>query len=298
MELYTVFFNSISVNSPSSNLLQDLDDVWTASELATSQGKVIPTGSPELDAQLPGGGWPVGGLVEILQGHSGQDDWRLLLPALVKTTGVLALVGAPHAPFGPALAGQGLNPQRLLCINTDMPSNRMWATEQALRCTEVTAVLAWLPLARAEQLRRLQMSAAEHTKLLFVMRPVKAQNESSPAVLRLITSSPAQGDELLVTIFKRRGPPLAQTLALAARPARLGALLALGDLGGPGSSSHQTGNASVQACAEASTPDQGEPPDRKIVWHSSLRQTLPALQRAGIAPGHTQQPLADRHERA
>ena len=187
----------------------------------------MPTGSPELDAQLPGGGWPVGALVEILQTQSGQNDWRLLLPALAKTAGVLTLVGAPHAPFASALAGQGLNPQRLLCINTDMPSNRMWATEQALRCTEVAAVLAWLPLARAEQLRRLQMSAAEHSKLLFVMRPAKAQAESSPAVQRLITSNPPQGDELWVTVFKRRGPPLAQTLALAARPARLAALLAL-----------------------------------------------------------------------
>ena len=252
--------------SPSSSiLLQDIDDVWTASELATSQGKVIPTGSPELNAQLPGGGWPVGALVEILQDQSGQNDWRLLLPALAKTTGVLTLVGAPHAPFASALAGQGLNPHRLLCINTDMPSNRMWATEQALRCTEVTAVLAWLPLARAEQLRRLQMSAAEHSKLLFVMRPVKAQNESSPAVLRLITSNPAQGDALLVTIFKRRGPPLAQTLVLAARPARLGALLALGDLSAPCSMEEQIADASIHTFIEK----------------------LSTLQRAGIAPGRS-----------
>lgn len=217
--------------------LQDIDDVWTAAELSASQSKVVPTGSAQLNAQLPGGGWPVGAMVEILQAQACQGEWRLLLPALAKTTGVLVLVGAPHAPFASALAGQGLNPQRLLCINTDLPANRMWAAEQALRCKDVAAVLAWLPLARAEQLRRLQMAAAEHAKLLFVMRPASAQNESSPAVLRLLTSNPLQGGglqggALLVNILKRRGPPLARAINLSG-PERLAALLAATGLAAP-----------------------------------------------------------------
>ena len=127
--------------------LQDIDDVWAASELATSQVKVVPTGSAQLDSQLPGGGWPAGALVEILQTPGTQCEWRLLLPGLAQTSGVLALVGAAHAPFAAALAGQGLNPQRLPCINTELPAHRLWACEQALRCKDVGVVLAWLTLA-------------------------------------------------------------------------------------------------------------------------------------------------------
>jgi protein ImuA len=235
--------------------LQDLASVWRGDELASSaaQGQVVPTGHAALNAQLPGGGWPVGALVEVLQAHSGQNDWRLLLPALCQLqashNGVVVLVGAPYAPFAPGLAGQGLNPQRLLCVNTAAPASRLWATEQALRCKDVAAVLAWLPQARADALRRLQISAAEHQKLLFVMRPVQAQHEASPAVLRLLTANaqehPVQdrlhgtaqsepqntpqadsnNDALTVNILKRRGPPLEQALALQARPARLAALL-------------------------------------------------------------------------
>ncbi len=190
----------------------------------------MPTGSAELNAQLPGGGWPVGALVEVLQAQSGHNDWRLLLPALCQTSGVLVLVGAPHAPFAPGLAGQGLDPARLLCVNTATPAARLWAAEQALRCKDVAAVLAWLPQARADALRRLQICAAEHHKLLFVMRPLKAQNESSPALLRLSTSNSLEGGALLVNILKRRGPPLEQALTLMARPARLGTLLALAPL--------------------------------------------------------------------
>lgn len=220
--------------------LSAIEHLWQASELAAGQGQVMPTGDRQLNAQLPGGGWPVGALVEVLQAHSGHNDWRLLLPALVQTQGVLVLVAPPHTPFAPGLAGQGLPPERLLCINPPTafaPAARLWVAEQALRCKDVAAVLAWLPQARADALRRLQIAAAEHRKLLFVMRPAKAQHESSPAVLRLITSNPGvadaahadplAADTLLVNIFKRRGPPLEQPLALAARPARLGALLAL-----------------------------------------------------------------------
>ena len=224
-----------------------IPQIWQADELAASQGRTVPTGDALLNAQLPGGGWPVGALVEVLQAHTGHNDWRLLLPALAQTEGVLVLVGAPHAPYAPGLAGQGLDPARLLCVNTTTSATRLWATEQALRCKDVAAVLAWLPQARADALRRLQIAAAEHHKLLFVMRPASAQHESSPAVLRVITSNSAtpdapdvmQGDALRVQLLKRRGPPLEQVLTLTARPARLGALMAVNK---PGRGNAQTGN--------------------------------------------------------
>lgn len=209
------------------------DAVWRADELACQSGAVLATGHPALDVQLPGGGWPVGGISEILQTQNGQNEWRLLLPALKRAApGPVVLVGAPHVPFGPGLCAQGFEAQRLLWINAAAPAARLWASEQALRCSEVAAVLAWLPQVRAEQLRRLQIAAQEHSKLLFVMRPAQAMAESSPAVLRVLVSSQSAGegapsDALQLHILKRRGPPLAHAVALPARSARLGALLAL-----------------------------------------------------------------------
>jgi len=215
------------------------DAVWHADALARATGATVASGHAVLDAQLPGGGWPVGGLSEILQSHSGQHEWRLLLPALVqpdlrgRASAPVVLVGAPHLPFGPGLLAQGLATRRLLCVRAATPVQRLWATEQALRCAEVSAVLAWLPQVRSDALRRLQIAALAHQKLLFVMRPAQAQLEASPAVLRLLvgTAPAADGawpDALQVQVLKRRGPPLAQTLVLMARPARLAVLLALG----------------------------------------------------------------------
>jgi protein ImuA len=144
------------------------------------------------------------------------------------------LVGAPHLPFAPALAAQGLALQRLLWVTTQSAASRLWACEQALRCAEVNAVLAWLPQARSEQLRRLQMAAAEYNKLLFVMRPQAVQDEASPAALRLhvqprsaaLETEAAQAvDSLHIQVLKRRGPPLEWPVHLQARSPHLRVLL-------------------------------------------------------------------------
>ena len=220
------------------------DAVWSADTLGGAPGATLTSGYPALDAVLPGAGWPLDALSELLQPPGFHAEWRLLLPALVRlqqaSPGALVLVGPPHVPFGPALQSQGLAVQRLLWVQASEPQARLWATEQALRCAGVLAVLAWLPQVRAEQLRRLQLAAQTHGKPLFALRPAQAQADSSPAVLRLLLApwpdSPlvqaqaqAQGaDALCLHVLKRRGPPLLQPLLLPVRQGRLSAWLALG----------------------------------------------------------------------
>ena len=156
------------------------------------------------------------------------NEWRLLLPALASSgSGPVVLVAPPYLPFAPALQAQGLQAQRLLWLGApdSQRTAALWLSEQALRCAAVDAVLAWLPQVRPEQLRRLQWAAAEHHKLLFVLRPSAAQAQASPAVLRLLLDCD-DGGALSVHILKRRGPPLAAPLHLAARPTALLRVLA------------------------------------------------------------------------
>ncbi len=202
-----------------------LPDVWQVDACAQEE-QVRSTGHPALDAHLPGGGWPIGGAVELLQSRPEQHVWQLVLPALAhrvrELPGPVVLVNAPFVPFGPSLQAQGLPVSRLLQVRADKPAARLWATEQALRCADVLAVLAWLPQAKSAELRRLQLAAHQHDKLLFVMRPLSAARESSPSRLRL----QLEGTRTLrVHILKRRGPPLMQPVLLPAHPPRLAALL-------------------------------------------------------------------------
>lgn len=212
--------------------LENLPNVWRAPELARAGERVVATGHAALDAQLPGGGWPAGNLIEILQSRAGRHAWQLLLPALVHATqeedGPAVLVDAPHLPFGPALKAQGLAPSRLLKVNAPSTGSgqgarpALWASEQALRCADVVAVMAWLPRCRGPELRRLHLAAAQHDKLLFVFRGVDARGESSPARVRIELED---SEQLRVHILKRRGPPLAQAIELPSHPLRLRHLL-------------------------------------------------------------------------
>ena len=201
--------------------------VWRGRELAQAPERVLPTGHPALDAQLPGQGWPVGCLIELLQAQPQQHVWQLLGPALAQCTranpGPVVLVNAPYQPFGPGLQGQGVPAGQLLCVSTQQAPARLWATEQALRCADVAAVLAWLPQARTEELRRLHLCAQQHERWLVVFRGLQARAQSSPARVRLLV---AGVEQIELTILKRRGPPLLQPLVLGAQPARLAALLA------------------------------------------------------------------------
>ena len=209
-------------------------NIWRAGELGGASLQTVVTGYAALDAVLPGGGWPQGALIEVLQPQAGVHEWGLVAPALValqaQAPGDLTLlVGPPWLPFGPALGARRLDMRRFLSIHGkpgDAPS-LLWATREALQCADVQSVLAWLPDARSAHLRRLQIAAHAHSKLLFVFRALRAQQESSPAPLRLLVAGAVnEAGKLWVDVFKRRGPPLAAPLLLDVRPARLAALLA------------------------------------------------------------------------
>lgn len=199
----------------------ELAGVWRADQLAQAAQATLPSGHAALDAELPGGGWPLGQLSEVLQAQSGLHEWRLLLPALqvAAQRGPLVLVGAPQLPHLPVLASLGIAPERVLRIDARTPAERLWVAEQALRCKALGALLAWLPQVRSEQLRRLQLSAqggsSASQALVFALRPLDAQRESSPAPLRVAVQS-GEGTQLMLQLLKRRGPLREQPLALDA----------------------------------------------------------------------------------
>jgi len=204
--------------------------VWRADTLAAGGLGCVPSGHVPLNALLSGGGWPLGALVELLPVAPAVPFWPLVLPALAarqRAGGTVVLVDPPHVPFAPALAVAGLLPERLLWVRGQSAAAGLWAAEQALRCADVAAVLAWLPQAWPAGLRRLQLAAAKQGDgLLFALRPAEAARTASPAPLRLRLSVDAPGDALVVDIVKRRGPPLAAPLRLPAQGPTLRALLA------------------------------------------------------------------------
>lgn len=202
--------------------------VWRGDAIGRAASTVIRSGHALLDAQLPGGGWPCQAMTEVLLAQSGQAEWRLLSPALaeiVRRGGSVLLIGPPHVPHLPGLSREGLRDDRLIRVDAQTPSERLWATEQALKAGCVSAVLSWLPQVRPEQIRRLHACAAQHPGPLFVFRPAKAQTDSSAAPLRVLLGLGPCPHPLQVQIIKRRGPMLDQVLSLPHWPTGLMPLL-------------------------------------------------------------------------
>src|SRR6267378_2278543 len=173
--------------------------VWRGGA-AFSRAAAVPSGFSVLDGELPGGGWPTGGLTEILGLQQGIGELRLLLPALAALTTAgkrVIWLAPPHLPYAPALAAAGVDLARLAVVRAPGRRDSLWAAEQALRSGTCHALLAWFRNARYAELRRLAL-------------PREAARESSPACLR-IALEPVQG-ELAVRILKRRGAPAAAPL--------------------------------------------------------------------------------------
>ncbi len=198
--------------------------VWRFGELPAAGADTIPSGFAELDALLPGGGWPRGALTEILSEIEGIGALRLVMPALARLCQAepsqkklwLAWIAPPHIPYAPALAAHGVDLRRVLVIGPlEDPAERFFALEQCLRAGECGAVLAWPPHADWRGLRRLQLAAEAGRSLGFLFRPLAACRESSPAALRLALEP--CGPRTALRILKCRGGAVAKSLTLDLR---------------------------------------------------------------------------------
>lgn len=183
--------------------------LWRGSDLARTRLPGVSTGSEVLDRELPGGGWPVGVLTEILPTHEGIGELRLLghaLSSVSRRNQYLIWVAPPYAPYAPALAAAGIDMRYLTIVRTRTQKEALWAMEQALVSNACGAVLGWLPEASGErytELRRLQLAAERGQALAFLFRTARCEREASPAALRVAVSTQRGG--LILRIFKRRG---------------------------------------------------------------------------------------------
>ncbi len=201
--------------------------VWRGNQIVHTRLASAPTGWDALDAELPGQGWPRQSLVEILQAQPGQLEWRLTAAALQQQSAQrqpIIVLGAPQPPHASGLAQQGINPEQLVWIQASSPQERLWALEQIIRANCAGALLAWLPQAQPEQIRRLQISAQQFQGLAFVFRPDSCLRQASAAPLRISARCGALWS-LQVHIAKRRGPQHTGLLDLPAVPASLQAVL-------------------------------------------------------------------------
>ena len=171
---------------------------------------ILPTGHARLDTILPGGGWALGALTELIPDCEGIGEFSLLLPALRQITGNgqwAALINPPYIPYAPAMANAGLDLEHMLIVDTGNDADTLWSAEQLLRSGTFQAVIVWLTKANAGQLRRLQLAAESGGTWAVAYRHANAVSQHSPAALRIRLSPASSKDSsgLKLQLIKVRG---------------------------------------------------------------------------------------------
>jgi cell division inhibitor SulA/protein ImuA len=169
-----------------------------------------------LDRYLPGGGWPLGALIEVFVERYGVGELTLLIPALVALTGGqptaetraarkwIVWISPPFVPYAPALQQKGVGIDSLLIVQPNARTkDSLWTVEQVIRSGSSSGVLAWLAAADDVALRRLQLAAEEHNCWTVLFRPPAARRERSPAALRIGLEQDGSGTR--IKIYKCRG---------------------------------------------------------------------------------------------
>src|SRR3990172_7714851 len=116
------------------------------------------SGRPEVDALLPGGGFPRGALTELAGGHaSGKTALALsALAAAMGQDGLAAFVDGRGELYPPAAAAFGIDLDRLLVVRPlalghgdgegEVASRALWAAEALLSSGAFEAVAMDLPI--------------------------------------------------------------------------------------------------------------------------------------------------------
>lgn len=201
---------------------QQLDDwlrgqslVWRGLQIPDNLETGLPTGFPELDALLPGGGWPMGALLNLEVARTGSGELPLLLPAMATLSRQgrrIVWLAPPYRPYAPGLQQAGLDLAQLLVVACSNNADLLWALEKLLRTGCCGMALAW-PEQRlaAHQTRRLQLAAEAGNALAVLF--TKPGASMGHAALNIVLQRQAGG--LSLEIRKARGSLRQHRLFLA-----------------------------------------------------------------------------------
>lgn len=193
------------MNNQLQTLLENNPRIWRAKDAGRYMMTGTATGYPELDAILPGCGWPASAIVEMVTPQWGMGELQLLLPVMRTITQQkrwMLWISPPYVPYAPALEHAGINMDYVIVVQ---PANTfpdaLWSIEKALQSQACDLVLAWPSATPNGAIRRLQLAAEMGHSLgvLFRQRTV----EHSPAALCLQLQPSTTG--IHVEVLKARG---------------------------------------------------------------------------------------------
>jgi len=152
-------------------------------------GPAVDFGLGDMLSAFPGGRFPVGAVHEFI-GTSLEDAAATggfisaLLSVLMRNKGICLYISAQRKLFPPSLARFGLSPDRVVFIDLSAEKDVLWASEEALKCDSLSAVVMELDQLSFAQSRRLQLVVEKSKVSCFVIRRNAEKLSSTTAVAR------------------------------------------------------------------------------------------------------------------
>jgi protein ImuA len=189
-------------------IVDELRRLLPRMESIVGASRALPFGLDALDAHLPQGGLTVGALHEVAPQQHGDTPAAFgFLAALLArftpstpSTRPLLLVASPRAladhgrPHGHGLHRLGLDPARLILVETKNDKQALWATEEALRSGVPAAVGGAIQKLDLKASQRLHLAAGEAGLPLILLRPASAAEASAAATRWRIGAAEAARD--------------------------------------------------------------------------------------------------------
>ncbi len=151
----------------------------------------VSSGCAGIDALLPDRGFSRGSLTEWFSSRPGSGTTILAMQAAYQSCeqgGTVVVVDWNQCFYPPAVAACQLDVSNIVVVQVTQEADELWAVDQALRCQDVAAVVAWPRRIDDRMFRRWQL-AAEHSGVMgLFVRPVAALPERSWAQTRLLVT--------------------------------------------------------------------------------------------------------------
>jgi protein ImuA len=194
-----------SQNRCRTEVLEELRRLLPKLESLGEQPRVLSFGLPALDSHLPQGGLVFGAMHEVVPANDGdaaaafgfvaallgrmprEGPLVLVLPA----RGFLSRCGRP---YGHGLNSLGLDPARLILVETADERSTLWSIEEALRSAAPAAVAGVVETLELKTSQRLQFAAGTGGLPLLLLRPPRMLDASAAATRWRVGTAEAARD--------------------------------------------------------------------------------------------------------